>query len=380
VGALKIKNVRAVALHTTEKSLSAGPGACVIEIESDAGIVGVGESCTQSEHDEASLSAQTIIERGLKPLLVGEDPSNIRKLWEKLYLQTEWFGRGGIVMYALSGVDIALWDLIGKTLEVSVSRLLGGRFRDSVKVYASIIFDMDDFAAMANEAKQWIKEGYAAVKFGWGQTRQSAFGLDAKKDEAAVKYLRDELGPEVDIMIDVGRYVNWSGSHALKMAKTLSRYGIYWLEEPLPQDDIDGYIRLTELSPVTIATGEGEYNRFGFKQLITKHAADIIQPDICRAGGLTEGMRIADMAQAWNISIVPHGFSTAINVAANLQWVSSMAPATLLEFRRTQSPLIFRLAKPHFEAQQGQLQIPDKPGLGIELDQAVINECTVNRT
>ena len=380
MGALKIKNVRAVALHTTEKSLSAGPGACVIEIESDAGIVGVGESCTQSEHDEASLSAQTIIERGLKPLLVGEDPSNIRKLWEKLYLQTEWFGRGGIVMYALSGVDIALWDLIGKTLEVSVSRLLGGRFRDSVKVYASIIFDMDDFAAMANEAKQWIKEGYAAVKFGWGQTRQSAFGLDAKKDEAAVKYLRDELGPEVDIMIDVGRYVNWSGSHALKMAKTLSRYGIYWLEEPLPQDDIDGYIRLTELSPVTIATGEGEYNRFGFKQLITKHAADIIQPDICRAGGLTEGMRIADMAQAWNISIVPHGFSTAINVAANLQWVSSMAPATLLEFRRTQSPLIFRLAKPHFEAQQGQLQIPDKPGLGIELDQAVINECTVNRT
>jgi L-alanine-DL-glutamate epimerase-like enolase superfamily enzyme len=377
---LKIRDVRAVALHTPEKSLSAGPGACLVEVETDTGIVGVGEACTQSEHDEASLSAQAIIERGFKPLLVGEDPLNIRRLWEELYLQTEWFGRSGIVMYALSGVDIALWDIMGKALEVSVSKLLGGRFREDVKVYASIIFNMDDFSAMANEAKQWTREGYAAVKFGWGQTRESAFGLEPKKDEAAVKFLRDELGPDVDIMVDVGRYVNWSGSHALKMARALSKYGIYWLEEPLPQDDIDGYARLTNLSPVTIATGEGEYNRFGFKQLIVKHAADIIQPDLCRAGGLTEGMRIADLAQAWNVSLVPHGFSTAINIAANLQWVSSMAPATLLEFRRTQSPLIFRLAKSRFEAQQGRLHIPDKPGLGIELDHTVVDEYTVEPT
>jgi L-alanine-DL-glutamate epimerase-like enolase superfamily enzyme len=375
--ALKIRNVRAVALHTPEKSLSAGPGACLVEIETDSGIVGVGEACTQSEHDEASLSARTVVERGLKPLLVGEDPLNIRKLWEKLYLQTEWFGRSGIVMFALSGVDIALWDLMGKALGISVSRLLGGRFREEVKVYASILFNMDDFAATAHEAKQWTREGYAAVKFGWGQTRESAFGLDAKKDEAAIKYLRDELGSDVDIMVDVGRYVNWSGSHALKMARTLSKYGIYWLEEPLPQDDIDGYTRLTDLSPVTIATGEGEYNRFGFRQLITRHAADIIQPDICRAGGLTEGMRIADMAQAWNVPLVPHGFSTAINVAANLQWVSSMASATLLEFRRTQSPLIFKLARHPFEAQQGRLRIPDQPGLGIELERTVVDECAV---
>ncbi len=140
---------------------------------------------------------------------------------------------------------------------------------------------------------------------------------------------------------------------------------------------MEGYVRLSKLSPVRIATGEGEYNRFGFKQLITKHACDIIQPDICRTGGLTEGMRIADLAQAWNVSLVPHGFSTAINVAANLQWVAAMAPATLLEFRRTQSPLIFKLARPSFEAQQGHLQIPDRPGLGIELDRSIVEENTV---
>ena len=377
---MKIKDVRATPLHTTERSLAAGPGACLVRIETDNGIVGVGEACTQSEHDEASLSAQVIIERGLKPLLVGEDPLNIRRLWEKQYLWTEWFGRAGITMYAISGVDIALWDIMGKALNVSVSRLLGGRFREDIPVYASILFDMENVTAMADEAKQWTREGYAAVKFGWGQTRASSFGLDPKKDEAAVKYLREELGPGVEIMLDVGRYVNWSGSHALKMARTLAAYDISWLEEPLPQDDVDGYVRLTQLSPVRIATGEGEYNRFGFKQLITRHAADVLQPDICRAGGLTEGMRIADLVQAWNLSLVPHGFSTAVNVAANLQWVSAMMSASLLEFRRTKSPLIFNLAKPRFEAKQGRLPIPDKPGIGIEIDENVVKECTVRAT
>jgi len=375
---MKIIDVKAIPLHTQERSLGSGPGACLVEIHTDNGLIGLGESCTQSERDEASLSAATMIERGLKPLLVGEDPLNIRKIWEKLYLQTEWFGRTGIVMYAISGVDIALWDLMGKHLGVSVSRLLGGRFRESIKTYASIIFDMDNFDAMLSEAKMWIREGYTGVKFGWGQTRESSFGLDAKKDEAAVKFLREGLGPDVDVMIDVGRYVNWTVSHALKMARIFAKYSIRWLEEPLPQDDLEGYVRLTSLSPVDIATGEGEYNRFGFKPLIINHGADIIQPDVCRTGGFTEGMRIADMAQMWNISLIPHGFSTAVNVAANLQWVAAMRDSPILEFRRTKSPLIYSLAKPVFEAAHGTLSIPDRPGLGIELNQQIVDECRIN--
>ena len=374
---MKIRDVRAFPLHNMERSLSAGPGACLVEIETDDGTIGLGESCTQSEYDEASLSAKVIIERGLKPLLVDEDPINIRGIWEKIYLRTEWFGRSGIAMYALSGVDIALWDLMGKTLDISVSRLLGGRFREQIKVYASIIFDMEDFDSMTDEAKLWTNEGYSAVKFGWGYTRENAFGLNPKKDEAAIRHLREELGDEIEIMVDVGRYVNWTGSHALKMARTLAKYNICWLEEPLPQDDIEGYIRLTGLSPVDIATGEGEYNRFGFKRLITNHAADIIQPDVCRAGGLTEGMRISDLAQTWNVSLVPHGFSTAINVAANLQWIAAMRSATIMEFRRTDSPLISRLTKPCFEAEEGRIKIPDRPGLGVELDRSVVKECSV---
>ncbi|MDA4112244.1 MAG: mandelate racemase/muconate lactonizing enzyme family protein [Thaumarchaeota archaeon] len=374
---MKITNLKATALKNKERSLSAGPGVCIVEVETDNGLVGIGEACAQSENDEAALATALILERGIKPIVVGLDPVNPRTIWEKLYLETEWFGRMGTVMHAISALDIALWDLMGKELGVSISRLLGGRFRDDVKTYASIIFDMENFDSMADEAKIWIREGYKAVKFGWGQTRETAFGLDAKRDEAAVKYLRESLGPNVDIMVDVGRYVNWTPAHALEMAKRFSNYGIFWLEEALPQDDVEGFIWLTERSPVKIATGEGEYNRFGFKRLITTHATDIIQPDVGRAGGLTEGMRIADLVQTWNLSLVPHGFSSAINVAANLQWVASMPRATLLEFRRTKSPLMADLVKNPFTAENGNLKIPDRPGLGIELRPDVVEACRV---
>jgi L-rhamnonate dehydratase len=374
---MKIVDLKATALKNKERSLSAGPGVCMVEVETDNGLVGIGEACAQSENDEAALATALILERGIKPMVLGMDPVNPRVIWEKLYFETEWFGRMGTVMHAISALDIALWDLMGKHLGTSVSRLIGGRFRGSVKTYASIIFDMEDFASMAEEAKTWTRQGYRAVKFGWGQTRENAFGLNPERDEAAVKYLRDSLGPEVDIMVDVGRYVNWTPVQALHMAQRLSKYNIFWLEEPLPQDDIEGYIWLTERSPVKIATGEGEYNRFGYKRLITTHAADIIQPDLGRAGGLTEGMRIADMVQTWNLSLVPHGFSSAINVAANLQWVASIPRATLLEFRRTKSPLLVDLVKHPFVAENGNLKIPDEPGLGIEIREDTVEACSV---
>jgi len=374
---LKITDIKATALRNKEKSLSAGPGVCMVEVHTSNGLVGIGEACAQSENDEAALATALILERGIKPIVLGLDPVNPRTIWEKLYLETEWFGRVGTVMHAISALDIALWDLMGKSLGVSVSRLIGGRFRESVKTYASIIFDMENFDSMADEAKIWTREGYKAVKFGWGQTRETAHGLDAIKDEADVKYLREALGPEIDIMVDVGRYVNWTPAHALEMARRFSKYGIYWLEEPLPQDDIEGFIWLTEKSPVKIATGEGEYNRFGFKRLITSHATDIIQPDLGRAGGLTEGMRISDLVQAWNLTLVPHGFSSAINVAANLQWISAMPAATLLEFRRTKSPLLADLVKTPFVANNGNLTIPDRPGLGIEIREDTVEACRV---
>ena len=150
---MKITDVKAITLRNKERSLSAGPGVCMVEVHTSNGLVGIGEACAQSENDEAALATALILERGIKPIVLGLDPVNPRTIWEKLYLETEWFGRMGTVMHAISALDIALWDLMGKSLGVSVSRLIGGRFRESVKTYASIIFDMENFASMADEAK-----------------------------------------------------------------------------------------------------------------------------------------------------------------------------------------------------------------------------------
>jgi len=374
---LKITDVKVAPLRTPEKSISAGPDAALITVETDEGITGIGETCSHSERSEASLAVKDIVEVGFKPLVVGENPLDIGRIWEKLYAYSEWYGRRGIAIYGLSGVDVALWDVMGKALDVPVSILLGGRFRDKIRVYASMLFNMENPEATADEAAGYVKEGYTAVKFGWGQTRETSFGLDSKKDEAMIRKLRERLGDNVDIMVDVGRFVNWSVAQAVKMARRLSRYDIFWLEEPLPQEDPNAYARLTKSSDVYIAAGEGEYTRYGFRDWITKRAVDILQPDVTKAGGLTEARRIADLCQLWNIMLVPHGFSSAVNVAANLQWVASMPNAFLLEFRRTPSPLVSKLVKKPFVAENGYLKIPDQPGLGIELDESVVQECSI---
>lgn len=375
---MKIKNVESYVVYNREKSLSAGPSSLVVKVKTDDGIVGIGESCTHSEYNEASFAAKSIVDRGFKPLLVGEDAREIGRLWNKLYYYSEWYGRRGIAIYALSAVDIALWDIFGKFFGQPIHVFLGGKFRTKVRAYASLLFDMNDPENSAKEGVNYVKEGFTAVKYGWGQTRESSFGLDPQKDEETVRVIREYLGKNIDLMVDVGRFVNWTPQQALEMANRLKRYEIYWLEEPLPQDDIDGMIWLTERSPVRIAAGEGYYTVWDFKELITKRAVHILQPDVGKAGGITEIKRIGDLANIFNATVVMHGFSTAINIAANLQIVASMPNAPILEFRRTESPLIYRLLKKPFVAERGHIPIPDGPGLGIEIDEDVLNEYTVN--
>jgi len=358
--------------------MASAPGSLIVKVETDEGITGIGEACTHSENNEASFAAKAVIERGYAPLLMDEDPTNIQKIWHKIYQRSEWYGRRGIAVYALSAIDIALWDLMGKYLHQPAWKLLGGKFRDKIRVYASLIFNMDDLESSGREGRKYVEQGFTAVKYGWGQTWQKAFGLNADRDEDAVRAIREVLGPKVDLMVDVGRMVNWPLPHAIKMANRLKKYNIYWLEEPLPQDDIEGYVTLTRESQVWIAAGEGEYTRWGFKDWIIRHAVDVLQPDVSKAGGLSEVKRICDLAYLWNLIVVPHGFSTAINIAANLQLVASTPNVALLEFRRTESPLIYRLVKKPFEAVDGYLTIPDGEGLGIELNEDVIEEYRID--
>jgi len=201
---MKIKDVRLIPLMTQEESISAGPGAALVEVETDEGLTGIGETCIHSERGEAALAAQKIVEVGFRPLLIGEDPFDIQRLWLKLYSYCEWYGRAGVAIYALSGIDVALWDICGKALGVPIYTLLGGRFRDRIPVYASLLFDMDDPEGTAKEGMEYVKQGYRAVKYGWGKTRERAFGMNPDKDEEMIRTIREALGPNVQIMVDVG--------------------------------------------------------------------------------------------------------------------------------------------------------------------------------
>ena len=374
---MKIKDVRLIPLMTYEESISAGPGGALVEVETDEGVTGIGETCIHSERGEAALAAQKIVEVGFKPLLLGENPFDIQRLWLKLYSYCEWYGRAGIAIYALSGIDVALWDICGKTLGVPIYILLGGRFRDRIPVYASLLFDMDDPEGTAKEGKEYVKQGYKAVKYGWGKTRERAFGMNPEEDEEMIRTIREVLGPDIWIMVDVGRFVNLTPTQAVKLAKRLEKYNIFWLEEPLPPEDVSGYKMLSDAVDVYIAAGESEYNMQGFKEYITNRAVDIVQPDVTKAGGLTMARKIVDLCEAWNVMMVPHGFSSVVNVAANLQLIASMPRAFILEYRRTPSPLISRLSKKPLTYEDGHLKIPSEPGLGIEIDYSVVEECKI---
>jgi L-alanine-DL-glutamate epimerase-like enolase superfamily enzyme len=267
-------------------------------------------------------------------------------------------------------------DLMGRALAIPVHTLLGGCYRDRIRIYASLTFNIEKPHLSAKEAIKYVEEGFTALKFGWGQSPETSFGLNPRKDLEIVKQIREAIGDDIDLLIDVGRFANWTAPYAIKMIRALEKYNIYWLEEPLPPEDIDGYIKLTQTSDTLIATGEHEYSRYGFKDLITRGAADVVQPDITKAGGLSEAKKIADMAYAWNILCVPHSWSTAINTVASSHLVASMPNGSLLEFMVMQTPLMYELLKDPFELERGYLKVPKKPGLGIELNENTVEDYT----
>jgi D-galactarolactone cycloisomerase len=351
----------------------------VVHIETDEkGIDGWGECCIGSEFGEAAQAVKILIEKGLTPRIFGDDPKDYRKIWEKLYSAVEWYGRRGLAIFALSGLDTALVDIAGKALGVPAYTLLGGGcYRTEVPLYASLLFDMDDPEGTAKKGLQYVKRGYVGAKFGWGMLPSNPFGADPEKDEQIVATIREAIGPKPWLMIDVGRYVNWSVPQAIRMAKRLEKHNIFWLEEALPQDDIEGFAELTRSVDTTIAAGEGYQTIHDFKDLLSRKAVDLIQPDVSKAGGLSETKRIVDLAHIYNAMWVPHNWSTAINTAASLQLVGSSPDAFLLEFKQEPNPLVHELSKGGFTVRNGKMQIPNEPGIGIEINEDTLSKYTL---
>jgi L-rhamnonate dehydratase len=271
-------------------------GWLVVEIECDDGTVGIGNAAL------APHATKTTIDTYLKPLLIGADPLDSEYLWQSMYRRTLPFGRKGIGMTAISAVDLAIWDAKGKILGQPVFRLLGGRTKPKIPVYASRLYSQP-LDTLYAEAKAYADEGFSAVKlrFGWGP-KDGIAGI--RRNIALVKTAREAVGPDVDLMADC--YMGWTLEYAKRMLRALEPYDLRWVEEPLIADDLAGYAELRALGHVAISGGEHEYTLHGFRQALDVKAFDIAQFDVNRVGGITAAKKVADLCEAYDIAVIPH--------------------------------------------------------------------------
>jgi L-rhamnonate dehydratase len=268
----------------------------LVEIFTDDGLAGLGNAAL------APQATKQVIDVYLKPLLLGQDPWDIERLWQHMYRKTMAFGRKGIGMVAISAVDIALWDLLGKSAKQPVFRLLGGRTKQRIPVYASRLYSVA-LSELAAEAKRYKGEGYRAMKlrFGWGPA-DVASGM--QRNVELVRTVRESVGEEIDVMADA--YMGWTLDYAKRMLPLLEPFHLRWLEEPVIPDDIHGYAELKSYGKIPIAGGEHEFTLSGFRELLEARALDYIQFDTNRVGGITQARKIAALAEAYSIPVIPH--------------------------------------------------------------------------
>ncbi len=336
-------------------------------VSTDEGIQGLGEAFYYG--GPAKIVAN-LISDGYAPLLIGKDPFDNGVIWDFLYNWTRDQGMKGLPISALSAIDIALWDIKGKALGLPVYKLLGGPYRNKAHVYATGLYEPQNVPsiedALVEEALGYKKDGFFAMKLKVG------YGIE--KDMRYVKAVREAIGNDIVLMVDANHAYN--AAEAIRLAKKMEKYDVYWFEEPVPPEDIDGYIEVKQKSNILIAGGEDEFTRYGFRELITRRAVDILQPDLCAAGGFTEMMKITAMASAWNVPVIPHVWGTNVGLAASLQFFAALPhfperryPAEpFFEYDCSPHPLRDGVTQERFEMKDGYLDIPQRPGLGIALD------------
>jgi L-alanine-DL-glutamate epimerase-like enolase superfamily enzyme len=369
---MKITDVAALYLRLPDikARTDSSQDALLVKITTDAGIVGWGEVDGCPAVTKAIIEAPTshTLVTGLRALLLGEDPLEQARLWQKMYQGTLYYGREGAVIQAMAGIDLALWDIKGKALGQPVYKLLGGGFRKQLRVYASNMFQFSA-KATADRAKRARDQGYSAVKFGW-----EPFGQDAKTDCAYLAAIRKAVGDEVDIMLDVG--LVWDAKTTLQRARLFEPYRLAWIEEPLHPDDLQGYAEVSAGTETKIAAGEEECTLRGFARLIEQGRIDVVQIDLTRCG-LTQAMAIAQLAHQHGLPVVNHNFTTDLNVAASLHFLASVPNAFIMEYCVEPSELSRSLAREPIPIVDGHAAVPEAPGLGVEPDPAMIEKYLV---
>ncbi len=337
-------------------------GSCVVEIITDSGIEGWGECFGPPDLNAAVVRAFT-------EHLIGQDPLKTEGLWQLLYEKFRDQGQKGLVITALSGIDIALWDIKGKHFNASVSQLMGGPLRTDVEAYATGTYRIrqgDPFDYIVKEAEGYRREGFQGIKL--------KIGFGVREDVALIRAVRNAIGSDCKLMLDANH--GFDVIEAIQLGQMVADQDITWFEEPVIPEDLNGYCQVRARQPIPVAGGECEFTRYGFRQILTQSAIDILQPDTCAAGGLSECKKIADMAAAFGVRYVPHVWGTAIGLAAALQLIAvlpamplrHMLREPLLEFDRSEHPIRQAIVKRPIEHQNGRVKIPTGPGLGIEIN------------
>lgn len=346
------------------------PDDCVhtlVAVHTDAGITGMGSVFTSETLVRGALQV-------LEPLYLGEQALEPERVTEKLHQNTFWQGRGGAITHAISGIDIALWDILGQATGQPVGRLLGGRYRERVRPYASIL--MEEPSRLADRLESIKARGFRAFKIGWGPFGRKSAALD----ESIVKAARLAVGAESQLMVDAGGSdAHWGRGYkwALRTSEMLAEYEVAWFEEALVPDALEDYRRLREHSRVPIAGGEVLTRRQAFQPWLEAGAFDIVQPDVTKVGGISEERRIAWMAEEHGVRFIPHGWNTAVGLAADLQLASAFPNTDLVEYLDGSSFIDGIVAERWKLDADGMLAIPDRPGLGIQLDRDAVARFTL---
>jgi D-galactarolactone cycloisomerase len=380
---MKITDIRAHVLRSAlpqpfafSQGWVSSRGATLVEVQTDEGVTGWGEALCQGLQPPEIAAA--VIHAALRPLLLGENPLQPEVLWHRMYHHTRDYGQKGAVIGAISGIDIALWDIAGKVRREPVARLLGGMFRTKVEAYATGFYRIKghgEAKRLAQEAEGHVAAGFRALKIKLG------FGID---DDLAVMRAIREVAAKQEVMIDVNHA--YGVAEAIRLGRELENMGwrLRWYEEPVVQEDLEGYAEVRRALATPIAGGENEYTAFGFNRLLSRRAIDIAQPDICIAGGFTGCRHVVALAHAHGVQVNPHVWASAVGQAASLQLIAaipvanhSLFPADiLLEFDTSSHPFRNELTDMPLRQRAGWVDIPEKPGLGIEVSRDVIRRYT----
>jgi L-alanine-DL-glutamate epimerase-like enolase superfamily enzyme len=367
--------------HTSDFGVNDSFNTCLVEIDTDAGLTGLGEAKVGVGNLGNYAALVTLIHAELAPLLIGRDPRDVTALWETIYNGTRAHyvgahgrtfpvvGRRGITISALSGIDIALWDLLGKALGQPVWRLLGGRLRERISAYAS--GGWAPVGGVGKQLRQYVDRGHRAVKMRVGLQDKSVDDSAARVREA-----REQLGPDVGLMVDA--HGTWSVREAQRFARKVADCDLGWLEEPVSPDNVAGQAEVRGATDIPIAAGETEQTRFAFRDLIEARAVDVLQPDVAIAGGITETLRICALAATHGLTVAPHLWGGAVLFASGLHLAVATPCVTTLEFSRGENPLLHDLVQEPFDLRDGFIYPSDRPGLGITLNRDFVRLITVS--